>query len=653
MYDKRSERSKAMDQARSNKDLIKGDSVDRRVNPSNVDWEGIDDPADNSTMLDGMLKPYLDEINKTVSKPVKHRNEKRINELTRIAEKEKKAEGSVSSETYRAVLRLRRNLSDDEFTRILYEEQEDGTRLQPFDKVTRFIPYSKWGDFKRQIRDKGTEIVPVDDMGIATNHKGAYFVFDRVSVDPRYWHFVVTDSVEDVKGIYRFDTGKESPIFVAKGTGVFAIAPVKHLRDKGWEFEAWRYNPQNDYDRLRAEKIINGKRDGYYSTIYPNLGYAKSLPEKWKDQMKKGYSTYSAKDVAKTKGGVIIDDRFVSKQVWDIIRKKEKIEKVYKLENSPVILVKKENGWFATVAKVDKPKERYPVAKPEDISRDIIVRAYQNTSQRPEQYVDLDRGEYTASVNGLYTDLISKAEPNRREDIRVDVEKYRKEYLKRKLELLRRNSQIASTLVTGRANFPVEKMRSKREILQRKKMEFATWQNKQKARLVKKYTGEGNVMANDDLASDKLKDKLSKRVIEHDRMKKANKILRSNASDKEKELSKLGFEGLEEPFQSYRISNSNAEIRRLKRRIREIEDREDRVKVGDARELISQKGNVRVIRDNEADRVRIYFDSKPPEDMRKRLKSKGFRWSPKAGAWQRKISNQAIYVAKELVKDEE
>ena len=37
-------------------------------------------------------------------------------------------------------------------------------------------------------------------------------------------------------------------------------------------------------------------------------------------------------------------------------------------------------------------------------------------------------------------------------------------------------------------------------------------------------------------------------------------------------------------------------------------------------------------------RIRVYFPDKPEEDVRRVMKSNGFRWSPSVGAWQRDLS---------------
>ena len=54
--------------------------------------------------------------------------------------------------------------------------------------------------------------------------------------------------------------------------------------------------------------------------------------------------------------------------------------------------------------------------------------------------------------------------------------------------------------------------------------------------------------------------------------------------------------------------------------------------------------------DEAENRVRIFFDNKPPVEMRTALKGAGFRWAPSVGAWQRHASNYAWDDAKRITK---
>lgn len=52
---------------------------------------------------------------------------------------------------------------------------------------------------------------------------------------------------------------------------------------------------------------------------------------------------------------------------------------------------------------------------------------------------------------------------------------------------------------------------------------------------------------------------------------------------------------------------------------------------------------VKIVKDFADNRLRLLFDEKPSADLRDKLKHNGFRWSPSAGAWQRQLTNNAVY----------
>ena len=53
-----------------------------------------------------------------------------------------------------------------------------------------------------------------------------------------------------------------------------------------------------------------------------------------------------------------------------------------------------------------------------------------------------------------------------------------------------------------------------------------------------------------------------------------------------------------------------------------------------------------IVRNLEADRLQILFDEKPDDETRQKLKERGFRWSPRYNAWQRKLTDNAMYDAR-------
>lgn len=95
-------------------------------------------------------------------------------------------------------------------------------------------------------------------------------------------------------------------------------------------------------------------------------------------------------------------------------------------------------------------------------------------------------------------------------------------------------------------------------------------------------------------------------------------------------------------FASYSLRNNNAVIRQVTSRITLLERQQSGIAVD---EVI---GGIRILENREAGRLQICFEGKPAEELRKLLKSSGFRWSPVQGAWQRHISRSAILSARQI-----
>ncbi|NBK00341.1 hypothetical protein D5282_24545 [bacterium 1xD8-48] len=93
------------------------------------------------------------------------------------------------------------------------------------------------------------------------------------------------------------------------------------------------------------------------------------------------------------------------------------------------------------------------------------------------------------------------------------------------------------------------------------------------------------------------------------------------------------------PYLPWQLSNNSAEIRRVKKRIEELERKADTDYTG------WEFGGGYVEVNKEDNRLRIFFEEKPGEAARSELKSNGFKWSPKAGAWQRQITANAFHAA--------
>jgi len=94
------------------------------------------------------------------------------------------------------------------------------------------------------------------------------------------------------------------------------------------------------------------------------------------------------------------------------------------------------------------------------------------------------------------------------------------------------------------------------------------------------------------------------------------------------------------------------EIRKRINRIKKKEIIQDRVESGDfSIHIIDQKPGIKIVNNTALERVQIFFDEKPDEDMRNKLKQHAFWWTPSLGTWQRKNTSNGIWAAKSIFKD--
>ena len=96
------------------------------------------------------------------------------------------------------------------------------------------------------------------------------------------------------------------------------------------------------------------------------------------------------------------------------------------------------------------------------------------------------------------------------------------------------------------------------------------------------------------------------------------------------------------PFPSFALSNNNQNINTTKKRIQKLTEAKELGYTGWAFE----GGKVEANQDK--NRLQIFFDEITGEDVRKELKGWGFRWARSEGAWQRQLTDNAIYAASRI-----
>ncbi len=160
-----------------------------------------------------------------------------------------------------------------------------------------------------------------------------------------------------------------------------------------------------------------------------------------------------------------------------------------------------------------------------------------------------------------------------------------------------------------------------------------------------------SISADDPEALAKLTKKLEHLQLAQTRMKQINAYYRKHGtcrgfhglSDSEAERLEYNMEHVHPwskiPYPSYALSNNNKNINDVKRRIQQLTEAAELGYSG----WVFEGGRVEANR--EKNRLQIFFDAIPAPEVRQALKSSGFRWARSEGAWQRQLTDNAIYAA--------
>jgi len=215
------------------------------------------------------------------------------------------------------------------------------------------------------------------------------------------------------------------------------------------------------------------------------------------------------------------------------------------------------------------------------------------------------------------------------------------------------DARVPSVMIAGPAKFPTQK-KEKQNAARDRNME--EWQHIQGLLDKIQSTGRGGISADDPAAVDKLREKLEGLEADQKHMKSANAHWRKHKTMKDypglsnadaaaidlKMQTAYSWVQRNGPYEAWKLQNNNANMRRIRDRITELERQAEKPPAGWAFE------GGEVVMNTEENRLQVLFDEKPDDAMRQELKSRGFRWAPSQGAWQRQLTDNALYAAKQI-----
>ena len=210
------------------------------------------------------------------------------------------------------------------------------------------------------------------------------------------------------------------------------------------------------------------------------------------------------------------------------------------------------------------------------------------------------------------------------------------------------DARVPSILIAGGSNFPTRKKEKQNAA---RDTNYREWQEIQGLLDKIRSTGMGGISADDPNAVQKLEKKLAGLEKSQETMKAVNAYYRKHKTlDGCPHLSPEGIEKMkaemsnswhyeDKPYPTWALSNNNAEIRRVKERIKSLSRQKEIGYVG------WEFSGGKVEANTQDNRLQIFFEEKPDAEVREELKGNGFRWSPKAGAWQRQLNDNAYFAA--------
>lgn len=266
--------------------------------------------------------------------------------------------------------------------------------------------------------------------------------------------------------------------------------------------------------------------------------------------------------------------------------------------------------------------------------------------------------EYRHYCDKAYSilDSIALKKPQYTERAEAMTDRYCKKLAEYFNDYYRNESYCPSVLISGAGNFPVrkkEKQNARRDTLR------STWAYLQGylEKIENLLTYDRPIMCGDENAMEALQDKIDSLEKQKELAKDLNKFFRKGGKIEDydgeitdtlkKEINFLIRQGYDPCIST---TNMNAEIRRLKERLEGLQ----RIKAEGTTEATTadEDGNelFKVIKNTEIMRLQLIFDGKPTDEVREILKKNGFKWSPKNGAWQRQLTDNAIYSLKRITE---
>lgn len=299
-----------------------------------------------------------------------------------------------------------------------------------------------------------------------------------------------------------------------------------------------------------------------------------------------------------------------------------------------------------------------------DIPYDAGYNAHRGTSFVPEQRAKQEQASHAEWLLAVYNEIGVTVSEDRTAEFETAFAEFRQVAKSKKLALLSRRSNIVSTMIAGPSNFNTRRAEKANNSYDKALGEYIEWSKKAQQRLAKQFAAPDDPMSvptrtGEAGAVETLEAKIAELEKLQAHMKLVNTTIRKHLKKTtDEKLTALIAAGLTEEqaqsaltpdcyggigFQSFKLTNNNANIRRLKDQLIKAQ------KLAAATTVENEVNGVRIVDNVEVDRLQLFFPvDRVPRPVYDQLKSHGFRWTPSAGCFQAYRGGNANYWAKQI-----
>lgn len=272
----------------------------------------------------------------------------------------------------------------------------------------------------------------------------------------------------------------------------------------------------------------------------------------------------------------------------------------------------------------------------QEMKQEIIrTDAYRATSFDPEKRIKREAEDFEKTVEWINELCASYG---------VDPERFIEKRFNLLMKYLYSESNCMSAAVVGFSKFPVARNEKRTNWAHNHLTRLVQWDET----LEKKLKRITRPRLSQTEKADAWEKKIEALKARQEMMKKCNKLIRSGKQNEAEQIAGIKFVpdyAGRIGFPDYALRNNLANIKRLESQIVEVK----RMTAKPQEEMSFQFDGGRVEYDADEIRFNIFFDEIPEAEKRSKLKSYGFKWSPRRSAWTRIAKTMPVSFLKSIL----